>query len=166
MSAGSIIRTIPRETTERCMQWAAISGGALILFCQYMAGSSFSIYSRSEFWLNSPVQILTKVGVLLLMVAFAFLWTRYGAGEGWSWVRQFGVTSLLVYWVHIELVYGHASFLWKDALTVPQTVCAAILIILFMLALSTMKTHRERWLNALAALGWAPSPRPDAAAGD
>ena len=40
------------------------------------------------------------------MVSFAFLWTRYGARDGWSWVRQFGTTSLLVYWVHIELVYG------------------------------------------------------------
>ena len=72
---------------------------------------------KSEYWLNSPAQVLTKVGVLFLMVSFAFLWTRYGAGEGWSWIRQFGVTSLLVYWVHIELVYGHASWFFKDNLT-------------------------------------------------
>ena len=103
--------------------------------------------------MNSPAQVLTKVGVLFLMVAFAFLWTRYGAGESWSWVRQFGTTSLLVYWVHIELVYGHASWLLKDNLTVPQTAFAAVLTILLMLAISTMKTHREKWQSLLSGLG-------------
>jgi hypothetical protein len=131
-----------------------------------MANSPFTIYAKSEFWLNSPAQVLTKMGVLLLMVSFAFLWTRYGAGEGWSWIRQFGVTSLLVYWVHIELVYGHASWLWKDNLNVAQTVFAAVAVILLMLAISTMKTHREKWQDLLYSLGWSFTPRPDSSAGD
>jgi hypothetical protein len=166
VSAGSVIRVIPRDATDRCMQWAALMGGALILVCQYLANSSFTIYAKSEFWLNSPAQVLTKVGVLLLMVSFAFLWTRYGAGEGWSWIRQFGVTSLLVYWVHIELVYGHASWLFKDSLTVPQTIFAAVVVILLMLAISTMKTHRDKWQDLLYNFGWSFTPRPDTSAGD
>jgi hypothetical protein len=166
VSAGSVIRAIPRNATGRCMRWAALVGGALILVCQYMANSSFTIYAKSEFWLNSPAQVLTKVGVLLLMVSFAFLWTRYSAGQGWSWIRQFGVTSLLVYWVHIELVYGHASWLLKDNLNVPQTAFAAVVVILLMLAISTMKTHREKWLDVLYSLGWSFTPRPDSSAGD
>ena len=166
VSAGSVIRAIPRDATGRCMQWAALLGGALILVCQYMANSPFTIYAKSEFWLNSPAQVLTKVGVLFLMVSFAFLWTRYGAGEGWSWIRQFGVTSLLVYWVHIELVYGHASWLLKDNLTVPQTAFAAVAVILLMLAISTMKTHREKWQDMLYSIGWSFTPRPDSSAGD
>src|ERR1022692_2433148 len=161
ISAGSVIRAIPRDATERCMQWAALLGGVLILVCQYMANSSFTIYAKSEFWLNSPAQVLTKVGVLFLMVSFAYLWTRSGAGTGWSWIRQFGVTSLLVYWVHIELVYGNASWLFRDSLTVPQTGLAAVLVILLMLGISTMKTHRDRWQSALADLGWIDGPRRD-----
>jgi hypothetical protein len=148
------------------MQWAAILGGALILVSQYFANSSFNLYAKSEFWLNSPAQVLTKVGILLLMVSFAYLWTRYGAKDGWSWIRQFGVTSLLVYWVHIELVYGRALWFLKDSLTVPQTVVAAFCVILLMLMISTMKTHREKWQTVLANLGWNLSPRPDAASGD
>jgi hypothetical protein len=68
--------------------------------------------------------------------------------------------------VHIELVYGHASFLWKDNLTVPQTVFAAVLVILLMLAISTMKTHPDKWQTVLANLGWGATPRPGSAAGD
>jgi hypothetical protein len=166
VSAGSVIRAIPRDATGRCMRWAAVGGGGLILVSQYAANLPFSIYAKSEFWLNSPAQVLTKMGVLLLMVSFAFFWTRYGAGGGWSWIRQFGVTSLLVYWVHIELVYGHASWFLKDNLSVPETVLAAVLMILLMLAISTMKTHRDKWQTALANLGWSEGPRPDSAAGD
>ena len=167
VSAGSIIRSLPRDGTERCMQWAALMGGTLILACQYLSNTSLTIYAKSEYWLNSPAQILTKVGVLYLMVSFAYLWTRHGAGEGWSWVRQFGVTSLLVYWVHIELVYGHASIFFKDQLNVQQTATAAVIVILMMLALSTMKTHRQKWVALLNNLRWSfTSPRPDAAAGD
>ena len=166
VSAGSVIRTVPQEATERCMQWAAILGGGLILVSQYFANSAFSLYAKSDFWLNSPAQVMTKVGVLFCMVSVAYLWTRYGARDGWSWVRQFGVTSLLVYWVHIELVYGRALWFLKDSLTVPQTLLAAVCVILLMLAISTMKTHREKWHTVLANLGWSAPPRPDAASGD
>jgi hypothetical protein len=35
-----------------------------------------------------------------------------------------------------------------------------------MLAISTMKTHREKWQEVLANLGWNFNPRPDTSAGD
>lgn len=154
VSAGSILRSVPPDATDRAMQWAAVLGGALILTCQYFANSSFQIYAKSEFWLNSPAQILTKLGVLLLLVAFAFLWTRYGAKPGWSWVRQFGTTSLLVYWVHIELVYGKASWLLKGNLNVAQTMAAAVVVILLMLAIAVIKTYRTEVKAMLTELGW------------
>ena len=59
------------------------------------------------------------------------------AGAGWSWVRQLGTTSLLVYWVHIELVYGKASWWLKDSLGIGETVVAAAVIIPMMLVVST-----------------------------
>ncbi|MBZ5625163.1 MAG: hypothetical protein LAQ69_41655 [Acidobacteriia bacterium] len=166
MSAGSIIRAIPQEATERAMQWAAIVGGGLILACQYVAGLPYSIYAKSEYWLNSPAQILTKQGVMLLVLALAFLWTRYGAKDGWSWVRQLGTTSLLVYWVHIELVYGRWLWFFKNGLTVLQTVVAALSLILLMLAISTLKTERHRLVAMLADLGWWFGPKPERVPGD
>jgi Heparan-alpha-glucosaminide N-acetyltransferase, catalytic len=166
ISLGSIIRTVPPDLTDRMMQWGALAGGALILTCQYFAGSSLTIYAKSDYWLDSPAQVLTKLGVLLLMVSCAFVWTRYGARPGWSWMRQFGTTSLLVYWVHIELVYGKASWFFKDALTIPQAVLATAIVIPLMLLMSTMQTHRERWKEALAQLGWNFAPKSGAAAGD
>jgi hypothetical protein len=166
VSAGSVIRTIPHEATERAMQWGAVLGGVLIVASQYFANLPWGIYSKSDYWLNSPAQVLTKLGVLLLMISLAFVWTRYGARDGWSWVRQFGTTSLLVYWVHIELVYGHTSWFLHDGLTIPQTIVSALVVILTMLLISTMKTHPDRWKAALTAIGWDMRPLPERAAGD
>ena len=156
MSAGSIIRMVPQEAIDRAMQWARAgrrrADPGLPVF---LRACRFRFYAKSEYWLNSPAQILTKLGVVLLLLAFAFLWTRYGAKDGWSWVRQFGTTSLLVYWVHIELVYGRWLWFFKNNLNVGQTVAAAVAIILAMLAISTAKTHRERLQVWLAETGWS-----------
>ena len=148
------------------MQWTAVLGGVLILASQYFANAPISIYEKSDYWLNSPAQVLMKVGVLLLMASFAFLWTRYAAGDGWSWIRQFGTTSLVVYWVHIELVYGHTLWFCKDSLTIPQTMVAAVLVIVLMLLVSTIKTHPHKWKELLAGLRWNFHPAPERAAGD
>jgi uncharacterized membrane protein len=166
MSAGSAIRLIPEERMDRAMQWAALMGAILILSCQYFAHLGYSAYSKSDFWLNSPAQVLTKQGVTLVLLAGAFLWTRYVARPGWSWVRQFGTTSLLVYWVHIELVYGRWLYFWKNSLTVPQTLVAAVGVILLMLAISTAKTFRYRLKAVLADMGWWFGPKPDRVPGD
>jgi hypothetical protein len=166
LSAGSIIRSTREESIERAMQWGAVLGGILIFAAQYFSNLPFSIYSHSDFWLNSPGLILIKLGVTLLLLAGAFVWTRYGAGNGWSWVRQFGTTSLLVYWVHIELVYGRWFWFFKESLTVAQTVLAALCVILLMLTLSTAKTNRARIAAALPDIGWWFAPKPERVSGD
>jgi hypothetical protein len=166
MSAGSVIRTVNAESIERAMQWTAIVGGALILACQYFSSLPFSLYEKAEYWLNSPAQILTKQGVTLIILALSFLWTR-GAVDSWSWVRQFGTKSLLVYWVHIELVYGHWLWPCKTNLNVGQTVMAAIGVILLMLLLATAVTYRSRIKGMMIdTFEWLSPPKPDRASGD
>jgi uncharacterized membrane protein len=166
IAAGSLIRTIPQEGIDRAMQWAALAGGALTIACHYFANLPLSLYTKSEYWLNSPALILTKLGITLVMLAFAFLWTRYGAGEGWSWVRQLGTTSLLVYWVHIELVYGRGFSAYKTNLSVAETVLAAACAIVAMLAISVVQTNRARIRSWFGDLVWSLTAKPGRASGD
>jgi peptidoglycan/LPS O-acetylase OafA/YrhL len=166
MSAGSILRITPKESVERLMQWAALVGGVLVITCRYFANLPFSLYPQSEFWLNSPAQVLIKLGVTLMLASFAFLWTRYACNGGWSWVRQFGTTSLLVYWVHVELIYGRWLWFFKENLNIAQTATSALLVILLMLALSVAKTRRDRVAAALSNVGWSFGLKPARASGD
>jgi hypothetical protein len=164
VSAGSLLKMIPAESVERAMQWAALAGGALIGVCMYLANLPFSVYPNSEYWLNSPALPLTKLGATLVILAFAYVWSRHAAG--WSWLRQLGTTSLLVYWVHIELIYGRWLGSWKGALTVGQTVAASAALIVVMVLLSVVRTNWDRIGTWLADLRWRMNPRPDAAGGD
>ncbi|HZT31890.1 MAG TPA: acyltransferase family protein [Bryobacteraceae bacterium] len=166
MSFGSLLRVLKAEQLDRAMLWIGLLGGVLIMTAQYFANLPYSLYPKSEYWLNSPAQVLTKQGVILLALPFAYLWTRYGASQGWSWIRQFGTTSLLVYWVHIELVYGRWLWFMKSNLNVAQTVVAAAALILLMLLLSVVKTYRNQWPAILAGWRWYFVTPPDRVSGD
>jgi hypothetical protein len=160
MSGGSIIRRLQPEDVPQTMQWFAW-GGLAIAFCAWtLSNTPLSIYSNSDFWLNSPALILIKLGVVLMLIAFAWLWTHQSGARDWSWVRQFGLTSLLVYWVHIELVYGRWLGSLKESLTVGQTALAAFAIIGLMLGLSCMRTN---WSSVRA---WFSAPAPSRVPGD
>lgn len=163
IAAGSALRVIRAEKLARAMQWTALAAAAAIVCCHYFANSSLTIYAASDYWLNSPAQVLTKQSVTLVLLAFAFLWTQRLAPGGWSWLRQFGTTSLLVYWVHIELVYGRWLWFLKENLDVAHTIVAALAIMLLMLGISVVKTRRvEIWKWLRRCLGGAAANRlPD-----
>ena len=100
ISCGSGLRLIKEEDTSRAMQWAALGGIVLIIAARFAADLPFSLYPQSDFWLNGPTLIFIKTGVILLIAGWAFLLNNYINPNGWSFVRQLGITSLLVYWVH------------------------------------------------------------------
>jgi uncharacterized membrane protein len=144
LSIGSLLRLVKPEEMNRLMQWGCITGFALILGGQYFSNLPYSIYSKSEFWLNSPLLILMKLGAVMLVFGFAYLWTEYAVKGNWSWVRQLGTTSLLVYWVHIELVYGRWFGYFKENLSTPAVCVAAICVVALMLGLSVLRTNWKR----------------------
>jgi peptidoglycan/LPS O-acetylase OafA/YrhL len=150
LSAGSALRLIPAERLDRAMQWTALAAAGLLACCQYFAHSGYTLYAASDFWLNSPAQVLAKQSAALILLVMAFVWTQYIASQGWSWVRQLGTTSLLVYWVHIELVYGRWMWFFKENLNVGETIVLSVAVIFLMLGISAAKTHPARarvWLR-------------------
>ena len=162
VATGSLIRLLKDTQYDKAMQWCAVLGIALIVTARYFANLPFSIYPKSEFWLDSPAQVLIKLGVTLLILALGFVWTQYAApNANWSWVRQFGTTSLLVYWVHIELVYGRWLPWCKNHRDIPQTALSAIVLILAMLLLATAKTYRKEIAAYVMGWRWMWPAKPD-----
>jgi len=165
LGCGSILRLVTQDQMHRVMQWSAIVGFGLIISAQYFSNLPYSLYPAVDFWLNSPGLIFIKFGVILVVLSLAFLWTHHGAGNGWSPLRQLGTTSLLVYWVHIELVYGRWFGSWKEALTNSQCVAVSVGLVLLMLGLSWL---RHNWNLPELRLGsiWPASPEPRRISGD
>src|SRR5580658_9744891 len=124
MSAGSVLRILKPEDVATAMQWFAWGGLALAFSAYAFSNLGISIYSNADFWLNSPALIFIKLGAVLMLIAFAWVWNLQIGATDWSLVRQFGLTSLLVYWVHVELVYGRWFGFLKEQLSVGQTINA------------------------------------------
>ncbi|HYL37161.1 MAG TPA: heparan-alpha-glucosaminide N-acetyltransferase domain-containing protein [Bryobacteraceae bacterium] len=165
LSIGSLLRLARPEHMSRIMQWGTLGGLTLIVGGQYFSNLPYSIYPKSEFWLDSPGLIVIKLGVVMLIMAFSFVWTEFAVGSAWSWLRQLGTTSLLVYWVHIELVYGRWLGAIKESLSSVACVFGSIAVIALMIGLSVVRT---KWPNIRPALApyFSFSDPPSRVSGD
>jgi len=104
-----------------------------------------SPYPRLDFWWTSPNYFLIKVGILLLLLGVAWAWCRAPWVRWPSPLRQLGRTSLLVYWVHIELVYGGIVAPGvRGRLDVAEASLGLLLLSLAMLGLSLVRTGWRR----------------------
>lgn len=159
ISIGSVIRLVEPASVNRMMQWGSLLGFALIIGGEYFSNLPYSVYPKADFWLDSPGLIVIKLGVVIVIMAFAFVWSEYAVGSAWSWVRQLGTTSLLVYWVHIELVYGRWFGGWKESMNNIESALAAVAVIALMLGLSVLRTNWPSVRAAFLPLFSAQNPR-------
>jgi uncharacterized membrane protein len=134
----------------------AALGGAGVVACGLSIlfdGASVRLYPASlyDYWHTSPNFFLMRCGILLLILFFTYVWCRWGlAQKGFSPMIQLGNTSLLVYWVHIEFVYGRFSILPKGQCSILKATLGLLIIFLAMLALSVLRTRwKKRPVKAL-----------------
>jgi uncharacterized membrane protein len=121
----------------------AAAGAAATALALWVDGHAPAVYPVYDFWHTSPTYVVLKSGVLLVLFALAFLLDRL---PGPSALRQLGRTSLLVYWAHLEIVYGK----WiapglRGNLSVEEAAVGVVLLSLAMLALSIARTHPRGW---------------------
>ncbi len=60
-------------------------------------------------------------------------------------MEQLGRSSLFIYWIHVEMVYGLISLRLHKALTHPQAWAAYVALVLLMLLVSIEKDRIVRW---------------------
>jgi uncharacterized membrane protein len=121
---------------------SGLAGIAIVYIAKFLDSRSLQIYPVFDFWHTSPEFFMIRLGLLLLLVFFAYAWRRWGAGQwGFSPMIQLGRTSLLVYWVHIEFVYGRFSILAHRSQTIAGASRGLLTIFLAMLALSLVRTR-------------------------
>lgn len=157
IAAGTMLKMASSRDIGRFAQWAAMIGIVLVFGSQHLANLPFSLYGKSDFWIDSPWLVFIKIGLALILLSIAYLWTSH-VSTGWSWVRQLGTSSLLVYWVHTELVYGRWFWSLRGTLSVAQTVLMAITVIVAMVGLSMLIEHRDRvWSWLMGRRGALPA---------
>lgn len=142
---------------------AISAGGFLLVFTsKFLDSLGLKIYPVYDYWRTSPSFFIIRIGMLLLMTAAAYAWCRWGPGErGFSPMIQLGKTSLLVYWVHIEVVYGKFAILPHRSQSVLGASEGLLAIFLAMLTLSLLRTKlrgRFGWLAFWRRHSVRPAP--------
>jgi uncharacterized membrane protein len=149
--------------THRGLAW----GGAVVSAAAFVASYSPTAFPASDFWTTSPAYLFMRTGLMTLAIVGSHRWVRSWLGAGhWNPLAQLGRTSLFIYWIHVELVYGLISRPWHRGLTLFQAFIAYVIFCVVMLACSIAKERiARRFLRPpapapreVAALSAAPAP--------
>jgi uncharacterized membrane protein len=130
------------STQNRGKAMGVVAAGAVAAFLlSKWFDSRPGLYAVYDYWHTSPEFLLARVGIVMGIMAAGYAWCRWGlGGVGFSPLKQLGQTSLLVYWVHLEFVYGRMSIVTQQAQTIWSATLGLIVIFAAMLALSIART--------------------------
>jgi uncharacterized membrane protein len=130
-----------RARQAKAIGFAGAAGLVSIFLARWLDARPERLYAVYDYWHTSPSFFLFRVGLLLLILFASYAWCRWGMGQwGFSPLVQLGQTSLLVYWVHIEFVYGRVSILPKRSQSIAGASLGLLIIFLAMLTLSRLRT--------------------------
>ena len=131
---------------ETRLQVRLFAGGAALALGAYAASYLPSPYARSEFWGSSPAFFLLRVGIVTAGLALAYAWNaRQPFFPGWSPLQQLGRSSLFIYWIHVEMVYGLISLPLHKSLSFGAAFAGLVAFAAFMLVCSMVKERVVAW---------------------
>ena len=132
------------DREERNANLALALIGPAIAAAGYAASFLPPIYEQTSFWTSSPTFFFLRLGVLILAVPAAYVWERRPTGDRWSPLQQFGRTSLFIYWIHIEMVYGVLSAPLHRRLPLGTAIVGLVVFAVFLFGLSLLKNWAVR----------------------
>lgn len=96
-------------------------------------------YPSSMSWQMGPGTFFDRLGQIGVLALVAYVVTRATGNRRYSPMRVLGQTSLLVYWVHVELSYGLLFKRLHGQLTLVQATIGFLLMTAAMLGLSALR---------------------------
>ena len=107
---GVILDAAQTASHDRRANIALGVGGGVLAVAAYQASFFPPLHPRSAFWTTSASFFFLRLGLMIVTLWLTWLWDQRPAkGRRWSPLQLLGQTSLFVYWVHVELVYGLVS---------------------------------------------------------
>ena len=131
-AVGALLSAASDERAERRLHLAlGATAAGLVALGFYTAGRP-SIYAVSSFWTSSPTWFAIRVGMVMLALGAAYGASATLTGSafverpGTDPLARIGRSSLFIYWIHVDLVYGYASWLWRHRLPLWGTALAYV----------------------------------------
>ncbi len=130
-AVGSMLAEVRASAEPRVHTALAAAGASMVAF-GFWAAAQPSIYANASFWTSSPTWFVIRNGILTLALSAAYAVERLqiawltpsrssaaapaAAKRHSDPLARLGRSSLFIYWIHVELVYGYASWLWRRSL--------------------------------------------------
>jgi uncharacterized membrane protein len=124
---------------EQRANWGLGAIGAALVLIGYAATFFPPVYDNNALWTVAPSFFGLRLGILLLALPVAFAWAARWRGH--SVLEEFGVSSLFVYWIHVEMVYGIVSLPLHRQLTLPQAGVAYVLLCVLLFGCVRLKNR-------------------------
>jgi uncharacterized membrane protein len=149
LAVGFILQSPWTRTREVKVFFSlGVAGVLLIELSRWLDGAPWRLYPVYDYWHTSPNFFLIRVGMILVILTAVYAWCRWGLAQWrFSPLIQLGQASLLVYWVHIEFVYGRVSILAKRAQTIGGATLGLTIIFVSMVGLAYIRTHVKGWFK-------------------
>jgi uncharacterized membrane protein len=141
--AGVLLDEARTPAADRRLNLSFLAGGLALTAAAY--GCSFlpAFDSRSRFWTTSASFFFLRLGVMVTGLGLAYLWEQRPAfrtaGRRFSPLQVLGRSSLFIYWIHVEMVYGLVSLPLHGAFTLAGAWVALGVFWLLMIAAAVAK---------------------------
>ena len=127
-------------TLQNALAVAAGAGVALA----WMASFQPSIYPSASFWHDSPTFFFIRLGLVVLLIPMAWVIEQLLPDRVFMPLVTLGRSSLFVYWIHVEMVYGVIAEPIKRTLPLLLSVAAAAALCLLLYGLVAVKNYLKR----------------------
>jgi uncharacterized membrane protein len=135
------VRQVPSRQPLLQAGMTACAGAGVLL--AWRASFQSSIYEASSFWHDSPTFFFIRFGLVALMVPVTWALAQAVPSNVRGPLETFGRSSLFVYWIHIEMVFGVIAEPIKRRLPLWAALAAAAAMCVFLYRLVLRK---NRWL--------------------
>jgi uncharacterized membrane protein len=141
------------ERSERRLHVGVATAGAALVALGFLAAAQPSIYRSSSFWTSSPTWFAIRTGILMMALTACYAAEQIELlrrARLAAWLAKMGRSSLFIYWIHVELVYGYASWLWRGRLPLWGT---AVAYAAFCIAMYGAVLLRDRVVDTWRRIG-------------
>ena len=157
VTAGAVIGVVldaarTPAADRRANVWIGL-GGAALAFAAWRASFLPPVDPRSAFWSTSASFFFIRLGVMVAGLGAVYLWEQRPSvlrlpgrpEQRFSPVQTLGRSSLFVYWIHVEMVYGLVSLPLHRAFSLAGAWLALGVFTLFILACVVLKNRLVNW---------------------
>jgi len=153
--AGELVSASRTREQERWLQRGLLAAGLAGIGLGYAASFRPSIYPVANFWTSSPTFFFIRLGICAAMVpvARAVDWFHgvvrarvrdLPPGAPGLVITTLGRSSLFVYWIHVEMVYGGLARPLKRALPLEVSLAATVGLCALLYAITRWKDRKMR----------------------